>query len=527
ARVYDVSINGNELSAVYDNFGAFMLNDNRKFPCTLDIKGGKNTVRIAKDDGKNAYAADFRRYVVSLDNGGKMTGISAADTDALAAKDDSSIKSGDRIYAVIDEYTEDNYTTYTTPDIFPSHDVEFDIEQLSGKYYGRFELINHYGYIQYYSPAVEIDCGAEENSTAKERAVLSEKTNSITVAGKELSVPCSVSELEAAGFSVTGDIYTLGSGEEGLMTMKSKNTFIDVTIRNFSTGSVTADKGTVTGISSADCGYCGITTGMYLDPTDADGVYETAQSVKYLYKLNDSSVIPDFADGALAMNGLYNIIPHDYAVIETDKRSGVILKITVNSEEGCAMSAAGISDCSYEYTAPLSAGHDPYSFVMSIDGGLYALPVPAEVLISDGWEIAENDMTIPSMDSAETVFTRNGRQFAAELVNYGTEAAYAKDCIVCGIYLDFTKSQTAEVVLSGGISLSEAAESIMAGRYKDVYNKANLFMNYNGRMLYASGIDMDYDGQIEITSGGAYLYKRYDGLRSMSGFDRLAKYFVY
>ncbi|MGN1115832.1 MAG: hypothetical protein ACI4TH_04640, partial [Candidatus Ornithomonoglobus sp.] len=129
--------------------------------------------------------------------------------------------------------------------------------------------------------------------------------------------------------------------------------------------------------------------------------------------------------------------------------------------------------------------------------------------------------------SAETVFVRNSRQFAAELINYGAEAAYAKDCIVCGIYLDFTKSRTAEVVLSGDIDLSEAAESIMAGRYKDVYNKANLFMNYNGRMLYASGRDMDYDGQIEITSGSAYIYKRYDGLRSMSRFDRLAGYFVY
>ncbi|MGN0182613.1 MAG: clostripain-related cysteine peptidase [Candidatus Ornithomonoglobus sp.] len=527
ARVYDVSINGNELSAVYDNLSAFMLNDNRKFPCVLDINGGKNTVLIAKDDGKNAYAADFKRYTVSLDNSGKMTGISAADTDALAAKDDSLIKSGDRIYAVIGEYTEDNYAIYTAPDIFPSHDTEFGIEQLSGKYYGRFELINYYGYIQYYSPAAEIDCGAAESGTAQESAALSEKSNSIAVSGKELSVPCSVSDLEAAGFVISGDIYTLGSGEQCLMTMRSEDTFIDVTIRNFSTASVTADKGTVTGISSADCGYCGMRTGMYLDPVNADGVYETAQSIKYVYKLNNSSVIPDFETGALALNGLYNIIPHDYAVLETDKSSSEILKITVNSEEGCTMSAAGISDCSYEYTAPLSAGHDPYSFVMSIDGVLYALPVPAEALISDGWEIAENDLTIPSMGSAESVFTRNGRQLAAELVNYGAELAYAKDCIVCGIYLDFTKKQTAEVVLSGNINLSEAAESIMAGRYKDVYNRANLFMNYNGRMLYASGSVMDYDGQIEITSESAYLYKRYDGLRSMSGFDRLAKYFVY
>ncbi len=527
ARVYDVSISGDELSAVYDNSGAFMLNDNRKFPCVLDIDGGRNTVRIAKDDGKNAYAADFRRYIVSLDSGGKMTGISAADTDALAAKDASSIKSGDRIYAVIDEYTEDNYSTYTTPDIFPAHDVEFGIEQLSGAYYGRFELINYYGYVQYYSPAVEIDCGAEDSGTERKGAALSERSESITAGGRELDVPCSVKDLETAGYTLEGDIHTLGSGEVCLMTMRSGNSFIDVTIRNFSTASVSADKGVVTGISSSDCDYGGLTAGMYLDPAGADGVYETAQSMKYLYKLGEASLIPDFADGSLALNGLYNIIPHDYAVIETDKDTGKIMRITVNSEKGCKISDAGISGCSYEYTAPVSAGYDPYSFVISLDGGLYALPVPADVLISDGWTIAESDQTVPSLGSAETVFARNGRQVIAEIINYGTEAAYAKDCIVCGIYLDYTQSRTAEAVLSGGIDLSEAAESIMAGRYNDVYNKANLFMSYNGSMLYASGSDMDYDGEIEITSGGAYLYKRYDGQRSMSGFDRLAKYFVY
>ncbi|MDD6762193.1 MAG: clostripain-related cysteine peptidase [Clostridiales bacterium] len=527
ARVYDVSINGNELSAVYDNSGAFMINDNRKYPCVLEIDGDRRRVCIAKDNGKNAYAADFKRYIVSLDSGGSMMAITAADTDALAAKDDSSINSGDRIYAVIDEYTEDNYQTFTTPDIFSVHNTEFGIERLSGKYYGRFELINHYGYVQYCSPTAEIDCGGEENDILHEKTILSEKTNCIIAGGKALKVPCSVPDMEDEGFRLTGEVQTLGSGESCLMTMQCGADFIDVTIQNFSTSSVTADKGIVTGISASHGSCGGLAAGMYLDPEGADEIYITAQSIKYIYELNESSVIPDFQNGELAINGLHNIIPHDYIVIETDKSTGEILKTTVNCVEGCAIRSGGISGHSYEYSAPSSAGHDPYSFVMSIDGSLYALPVPAKVLISDGWMLSDNAVIIPSMGSAEAVFTRGGRRFAAELVNYGAAAAYTEDCAVCGIYLDFTESSTAETVLSGEINLSDAAESIMAGRYKDVYNKANLFMNYNGRMLYTSGSEMNRDGQIEITAESAYIYKRYDGMRSMSVFDRLAGYFVY
>lgn len=98
------------------------------------------------------------------------------------------------------------------------------------------------------------------------------------------------------------------------------------------------------------------------------------------------------------------------------------------------------------------------------------------------------------------MFEKNGRKFKAELVNYGADAAGYMGCMVCGIYLDYTKESTAAAELPGGLKLNEAAESIMAGRYNDVYNKANRFMNYNGVMLYASGRMLDYDGEIEISA---------------------------
>jgi hypothetical protein len=152
--------------------------------------------------------------------------------------------------------------------------------------------------------------------------------------------------------------------------------------------------------------------------------------------------------------------------------------------------------------------------------------MPASALINNGWSL-EGSTEVASMNSAETRFTRDGKQFTAELVNYGEYPTTMEDCVVCGIYFDFSGGAAADAVLSGGISLKNASASVMAGNLTDISNKASKFMSYGGGMLYAFGNPTDYDGQIEIMANGAYLYRRYNGIRSMSGFDRIAKYFVY
>lgn len=524
ARVRDAELSDGTVKAIYNGEGAFIINDGIKYPCALELSGGESRIPIAKDEGKRAYAADFKRYSVKLKDG-DVIGLVSDQSEALAAKTDASLNNGDRIYAVLEEYSEDNYRQYSVPDILAAHDAEFSEEILTGTYYGRFELINCYGFTQYCSPAVEIvsDGGAEEPES--ESTVMGEPNHDIIVGGETLSVPCAAASLIAAGYEFAGEPPMLGSGEDCLMTMRRGGVFIDVTLRNFSTGSVSAKSAFVTAIASSDCAGFGLVTGGAFDGAGASAVYETAGTKKYIYAL-DGAELPELDSGDLAQNGLYNTAAHDYAVIEADKRTGRITRMAVSSESGCSAVSSGRSAAAYEYSAPAALGSDPYSFVVGIEDGVYSVPVPASVLISDGWETKRGEI-IPSMRSAEAVFEKNGKRFTAVLVNYGSGEAAAEECIACGIYLDYSDGAAADAALPGGLDLRLASESIAAGRYRDIYNKANSFADLGDSVLYASGTALDYDGGIEITGSGAYIYRRLDGIRSMSGFDRLAKYFVY
>lgn len=522
----DTVIDGNRITAEFDGNAAYLVNDNQWYPCTLNIDNGKKSILLAKDSGKNAYAADFEKYRVTVDGSGAVTGIKRADSDALAAKESCELNNGDRVYAVIDEYEENSYAVHSVPDIITLHDMSFIFDKAEGDYYGRFELINSYGYVQYRSAAIAIDCpGVKAGIASEKKTVVPE--NSISVNGRMFSVPCSFEKLKAAGFTLVNETERLASGECARLTMTDGSGYMDITVKNFSMSSADAEDCTVTGLSSAWCSGCGIETGDYITGEGAAAEYETAHTKKYLYKLGDSSVIPELKKGELAINGLYNSEPHDYVMVETDKATGRVMRISVNSEEGCRFSETAAVNAAPEYKPPKSLGYDVYSFILKLENNIYYLPVPVSALISDGWKIECDAEVIASGAEAGAVFEKNSRQFKAELVNYGADAADYMGCMVCGIYLDYTKESTAAAELPGGLKLNEAAESIMAGRYSDVYNKANRFMNYNGVMLYASGRVLDYDGEIEISADGAYLYRRYNGKRAMGGFDKPARYLVY
>lgn len=499
----EVNTDNNVLSVTYDGETAQLVNGKTVYPCTLDKSDGEYSVRIKKDMGKGAYAADFRDITLGLDGSVKYTSSSG-----LSAKDDADISVGDMIYAHTPVVDYDNSELGYVPDIFTVHDMKPEITQAVGTLYCRFEIINAYGFVQYYSPLKNIMDVRMDTVSGKSPKISSYRS----VNG--INLPCS-----ADGFEFVSTPRSLVSGEQCYATVRVSNKYIDVIIKNFSLDTRLSDNCTVIAAFSDSGELFGMSAGDYINGSDADCVYKSESRDKYIYSLG--GVLPDFDNGDLSLNGLYNNFPHGYAVFETDK-SGRITRLGLSSQSGIDITYSVVDCFDIQYVRPNRLGYAPYSFTFSLCDDLYRLPVPVSELTENGWSGLE-DIVIPSGGACRAELVRNGMSITAELVNYSDFAAKSADCVVCGIYAVLTDSNSPTLMLSGGINLNAAAN----GDFNHVLSRASEFAMSDKSLVYASGAYLDYDGEISIYNGSVYMYKRYKNLRSMSDFDHIAKYYVF
>ncbi|MCH5211299.1 MAG: hypothetical protein J1F01_10110 [Oscillospiraceae bacterium] len=521
----DTGISGNEISVSYDNRCARLENGNASYQCAAQISDGAYEIVLKKDTGHSSYVPDYKEIAITVDGNGSVLDTRYVNSDALASKDDARLTNGDRVSAVINAYDEDNFTVEEIPDIFTMHDTSVEFTELTGNCYGRFEMINAYGYVQYYSPMIELCSSVQKDGEVKTLPVQN-ITNEITVNGISLKVPCNVDELLSQGYVFSGEPFMMASGEKCYATMYGSKGYIDITIKNFSMDSMSSDKCTVTGISSDNAVSAGISTDICGIPADCDSVYESRGLIRYIYKLNDISQLPDFTNANLGINGMYNNKAHGYVVIEADKATGTVQKIGINSERGCETKAALPKKFGAEYSTPGELGYNPYSYVFDMDNALYRLPVPAKELEKNGWVFEKSNITVPSYGSVVSAASKNGMSIFTELVNYSESAADISDCIVCGLLIDFN-SPSPDMILSGGLNLKEACKNIADENYSYVSDRANKFMTFSDMMLYTTGMVLDYSGEMELYGDGIYMYRRYNDIRSMSEFDNIAGYFIY
>ena len=521
----DTTIDGKEISVSYDNKYAQLVNGESTYPCAAEFTDGAYETVLAKDMGGGSYSADYNDIAITIDKNGNVSDTRYVNSDALASKDDAKLQSGDRVFARISACTEDNHFVEEIPDIFTMHETSIRLEPLTGECFGRFELINAYGYVQYYSPMTRL-LSESENPPEVKTITSGAFGRSITVNGITVNVPCTVDTLTQAGFEFTGKPVMTASGDTRYMTMRGPSGYIDITLKNFSTDSLPSDKCVVTGISSDNAKCAGIKTGTGKIPDGFDTVYESRSLIRYIYKLGETSEPPDFKSSDLGRNGMYINSAHDYVVIEVNKSSGMVQRIGINSENGCETTVTLPQRFEAEYDAPKRLGYNTYSFVFEMSGALYRLPMPLKELVRNGWTVEDSAKAVPSYGSAEIIAEKNGAKITAELVNYSENAADMSDCIVCGLYIDYTVPAP-KIILSGGLDLKKASESVAENNYSYVSEQANKFMTMPGMMLYTTGKPLNYNGEIAIYDNGVYMYKRYNDLRSMSEFDTLARYFVY
>ncbi len=520
ASVRDTHIAGNTVYADFDGTAIRLISGSTAYECDSDTENGQVRVRLAKDTGSIAAAADFREMELSLDGDCNIIGTRYINTGALAAKDDSSFGTGDRVYIPALCLNDDDTPAEPVPDIFIAHNPRFERAVITGEYLCRFELINAYGYAQNYSPLITVNGGVTDAVSAPITRY-DAKDLKITAKDEAIEVPCGYDELISRGYIPDAAPVTLGSSASAYATLHKGDNYIDITVTNFDGNSRQSDQCTVTAVSVTDGTCAGFATATAPDPAGADAVYTTRDSVKYLYGIDDGCIMP-YISGSLGLNGMFLNTPRNYVAVETDRGSGIIRRLTLNSRSGCEVTRSDPVKYKADYFAPAELGYNPYSFNISMDGSVYSLPVPVSVLSADGWTYECGVSQIGSLNSAEAVFTRNGKRFIADMVNYSDSEAETDDCMVCGVYLSFADSP--DTVLPGGINLSEAAARLGEGYITD---RADRFALTGSGAIYTTGMATDYSGQIAIYPDAAYIYNRYMGKRSINGYDAPAKYFIY
>lgn len=326
----DVKISGRTLTAEYSSTTAVLKSDSCSYPCELKMKNGKYYVDIVKDTGACGALSDLRPMEIELDKDGEIINTEYSDNKALAAKDNASLSSGDRIYTSAECRNTDNTLTEAIPDMVTVHKPSFEISVLQGEYLCRFELINAYGYVEHYSPMTEIR--AEASAVPARIGEMTTKPTYITAGGDNISVPCTINDLTDMGY-VSDTVPASISAGTYYATMHNGNTYIDIRIENTGTEPAAAESCVITAVSVTDGAYGTLTTGSRYDGTGADKVYITRDSVRYLHRLGENSVLPDFS-GDLGLNGLYYGICHNYIAIETSREDGTIRKITLAAGEG-------------------------------------------------------------------------------------------------------------------------------------------------------------------------------------------------
>lgn len=519
---YDAAICNGTVSVSYNNIKAELLSDDTAYPCELKIKDGEYYIHIAKDTGTAGAAADMKKMKINLTHNGEISAVAGSEPEALSGRDDSSLATGDRIYTLNSIYNEDFTDAAQIPDIFPVHNPKFCLSELSGDYVCRFEFTNAYSYVQYCSELTPLSA-PDTVPSHKDAHKFMPDGSVINIGADEIPLPCDIKRLTKMGYTADTDPVRLAASEVCGATLHKGDTYIDITIKNFSGNMQSSDKCTVTAISSSDASYGGIECGMRLDGSGAAMVYTTSDAIKYIYAVNDASELPCLK-GDSGLNGLYLNSCHDYAAVETDRADGTIRRITLNSEQGCVVTYEKASTAKYDYNAPQNLGYDPYSFNIRLDGTIYALPVPVSVLTADSWEMTELISLIPSRNAREVTFTRNGKSFTADIVNYSDTVVTADNALVCGIYIE---DKTLDAAIPGNISLNNAMKELSDGNTAYVTDSANKFMAMTDRLVYTEGDVTDSSGEISIYPDAVYIYHRLYGIRSVDGYDVPLKYFIY
>lgn len=125
-------------------------------------------------------------------------------------------------------------------------------------------------------------------------------------------------------------------------------------------------------------------------------------------------------------------------------------------------------------------------FTVELCGSVYALPLPVQTLVDDGWTIDLGDEVLePNSYMLSTPMERDGARVYVQVINLGIDEMAASDCLVGQISVDSYQAEDgASITLAGGVTLGSTMEQITAayGAAGDTYEGSS-----STRLTYSLG----------------------------------------
>lgn len=259
-------------------------------------------------------------------------------------------------------------------------------------------------------------------------------------------------------------------------------------------------------VAAQDCLVGGLTVDSYYW-ADCTKHVELAGSIERL--VSDGAAIEaawgtpsDTYEGELYTSYTYETDLYSSIELSVYKESGVLEEIDIsNLVEPEGFDAGEVStevpEAVAAYQKPEALSEDPTAYEISMDGTVYAMPVPVSVLIADGWELdtAESDAEISAGYFGWVTLRRGGQEIR-------TTASNPEKCAV------LPENSWVESLEVGGYELE--AEGALPGGVKTGMSEADFLA-----LLEANSLTW------EVSESGDYAYYSYNAPEYGKGFEVL------
>ncbi len=172
------------------------------------------------------------------------------------------------------------------------------------------------------------------------------------------------------------------------------------------------------------------------------------------------------------------------------------------------------------YEKPAALSEDPTAYEISVDGEVYALPVPVSVLVADGWKLVEDDSDaeIYAGYYGWVTLRKGGQEIHQTVVNNERYATVPQNCWIEELTVGGFELE-AEGALPGGVTIGMTQEEFLAVLEENgleyevdesdsftyyVYNEKEYDQCFNVTVYTKEDGNFPKDTVIEVTCSNAF-----------------------
>ena len=270
------------------------------------------------------------------------------------------------------------------------------------------------------------EVSAKDDATEDEPAVTGKTDTSFNLYGKKYTMPLSLSDLEADGWSAAGyDMNTTLQGNNHALIYLEKtggdSIKLSVYVYNPTGNAITLAETSISSIIVKKDEYEKLQFSLENGLTPADNPV----TVRQVMGKPDTS-----SDTDSEMKYIYGVESEDSISFTWPKQKDHQPTIAIRySPHEQTASSSEVPEYLTAYTAPSVLGDDLDSATFSLDGTIYRLPFPVSELISHGWTVTKDD-DLAAGDFDFISLEKDGIELIPMVRNYADYQTFESNCAV-------------------------------------------------------------------------------------------------